>query len=733
MQLDYVTNKNGVKTQSELTLGGTDGTGGTLISRTNFDVDLWGRPERIRQNYAMNSSSHWVGASVAADKTLAYQYFADGSVKSIDRNIGLVAAGTALPASGKRATTSFRYNVLGQTEKIEHELFNGAGDGDIATYEFVYYASGRLKERKQSLIQPGAVTNPVIYHNTRYDYNGAGELYRYGQIGSSGVEWIDVPQASQTRMYAGYRFDSGSVLSQDPKFFFRHDSDGKLRIRHDKVAPEDLTSPARPLIDGFATIYEYDGMDRLIAVTEVNGIDNSSVGRVSVLARTEFAYDAIGRRIVERFLSDEQANFDLSQHVFDGGDRVLSTHIDPTDGSWKIDEATLVGSGGLIQAIDRISTTGNMHTAWALADENGSIATWVERQQDSTGSYEWHTLHTDFLPGGDVADTKNDELTVDLPTVWHNFRNAGGAEYKLGLYDMNGSWYDPLSNRLIHQASEVYSTEANAYQYAHGDPVNASAYESVTENDTFWTRTFGGVQATFGVIEIVTGAAGVASCFVGSVITCGLGIVAVLHGIDDVIAGTRTVVSGQHTANFTQQFATLVAQGYGASQQTADRIGMVADLVVGLGAGTAGDFVTSAGKYARGGYYANEVLSLAGKHAGRNFAYQGGGALAGGGIGYAATGTFEGAMLGAGVGSAVGGITAAVVNPCFVAGTPVLVPDSVNRTTTTYAMQSSSGMHRTQWAAIALSVGVFVMTLPPKSKDPEKGEEIIDDFSWAYA
>jgi hypothetical protein len=83
-----------------------------------------------------------------------------------------------------------------------------------------------------------------------------------------------------------------------------------------------------------------------------------------------------------------------------------------------------------------------------------------------------------------------------------------------------------------------------------------------------------------GVLEVALGVGGVA---VLTPVTAVGGIILIPHGSDTLIAGFRTLWSGEITPSLTQTGAAATAEGLGASPKTAQRIGIGADLVAGVG------------------------------------------------------------------------------------------------------------------------------------------------------
>ena len=96
-----------------------------------------------------------------------------------------------------------------------------------------------------------------------------------------------------------------------------------------------------------------------------------------------------------------------------------------------------------------------------------------------------------------------------------------------------------------------------------------------------WTgRLVGGIQVIGGALEIALGAGGLAA---PTGVTQVGGVILIAHGADTVVAGFRSIWSGQTQSTLTQRGATAAAQSLGASEQTARYIGTGADLVAGVG------------------------------------------------------------------------------------------------------------------------------------------------------
>ena len=122
----------------------------------------------------------------------------------------------------------------------------------------------------------------------------------------------------------------------------------------------------------------------------------------------------------------------------------------------------------------------------------------------------------------------------------------------------------------------------NDYGYATGRPY---VYVQLPPSLSTLEYLFAGVQVVFGAAEILGGVA--LSIGTGGIFALLGGGLLVLNGLDNVIAGTRTLSSGQSASTFLEtavQEATLAA---GGSEQLATGIYIGTQLIFGLGLGIA--------------------------------------------------------------------------------------------------------------------------------------------------
>jgi hypothetical protein len=145
---------------------------------------------------------------------------------------------------------------------------------------------------------------------------------------------------------------------------------------------------------------------------------------------------------------------------------------------------------------------------------------------------------------------------------------AAGATQRWSLQALARRWNEAHPEAPVRAHGDVI---------AHAPTQNADALVSCGVN-----RALAAVQLVGGAFElIVAGGALLAPEPTGA--TKVLGAVVLLHGIDTLSAAARTVVSCDRTATLTQNGAAALAEFAGASPATAETIGVVTDVSVGVG------------------------------------------------------------------------------------------------------------------------------------------------------
>jgi hypothetical protein len=126
---------------------------------------------------------------------------------------------------------------------------------------------------------------------------------------------------------------------------------------------------------------------------------------------------------------------------------------------------------------------------------------------------------------------------------------------------------------------------------AQGTASEAPNITPITPDTCGVTRVFAALQLIGGGLEIIVGGGAIfAPEPTGA--TKVIGAVVIVHGLDTIQASMRTIATCDRTATFTQLGATSVAKDFGANPASAQTIGVVTDIGIGVG-GTFGVGVVS--------------------------------------------------------------------------------------------------------------------------------------------
>jgi RHS repeat-associated protein len=183
---------------------------------------------------------------------------------------------------------------------------------------------------------------------------------------------------------------------------------------------------------GAVTTFDYDSLDRLVAVTLPGG------GNLS------YRYDALGRRIernadgvVRRYVYDG----DKLVQEFDGGNNLLASFI---HGLGRDRILAQVRGGQIYNYV-----TDALGSVRAITDSAGTVV----------NSYNYDAF------GGSV------QASETLPNL---FRYVGRPfEPSLSLHDLRARWYDPALGRFLSpDPLDFAAGSSNLYSYAFNSPVN---------------------------------------------------------------------------------------------------------------------------------------------------------------------------------------------------------------------------------------------------------------------
>ncbi|MDX2080388.1 MAG: RHS repeat-associated core domain-containing protein [Terrimicrobiaceae bacterium] len=304
----------------------------------------------------------------------------------------------------------------------------------------------------------------------------------------------------------------------------------------------------------------WDAENRMIKVVQSGGGETAFTWTA--------VYDALGRRLQTTYTPSGGSAFTTAS-IYDP----LVTHLEigvVVNGTahWKVHGPDvngtyggLHGTGGLEwitsggQAVGIISDSfGN---AVASVDANG--VTW---QTAKVGAY-------GPLPTSRML-TLESGASLAQAIAWRGNRLDPTGFIQLGVRP-----YDPAGGRFLSADPMGHGASMSLYCFANGDPVNfhdpdgylAVGAWNLTTRVLGNTYVSGSLRTVGGVAQAGAGfafAAGTSWTGVGAV----GGVAVGLHGIDQAVAGIRTIATGQHQSSFTS----MGIQRTGVSRNTADLI-----------------------------------------------------------------------------------------------------------------------------------------------------------------
>lgn len=187
-----------------------------------------------------------------------------------------------------------------------------------------------------------------------------------------------------------------------------------------------------------------------------------------------------------------------------------------------------------------------------------------------------------------------------------------GIDGGMNVYEYCGS--NPISNSDTAGTNfwdDALDTVGEGLSQA-GDVLKDTFYSAVGATAEFLhehPRVVGTLTVVAGTVETAAGAAltsagvALASTGVGTVpgiLIAAAGGAVTAHGVDTFIAGAATVIDGNPHNTVTQDLITIKAIGFGASDETAEKIGLYSDVAIGLiGAFGSGFLLKCAGSKAK--------------------------------------------------------------------------------------------------------------------------------------
>lgn len=194
-----------------------------------------------------------------------------------------------------------------------------------------------------------------------------------------------------------------------------------------------------------------------------------------------------------------------------------------------------------------------------------------------------YRIDYESMTGGELIRAMVDhrvaeEAAAPLSVTVTNQPGGGQSVAIIGRPDqraLEGQWVD-IGNGLVPVSRDEYIAWNLGQDFNHA----ATAMTHFTMEALANPYVAGTLQVVGGGMEMLAG-------FVGAGIpepmTTAVGIAGVLHGGDTVLAGIDTLISGEVQTTWTQQAFTWAATEAGASEETAEIIGVLGDLGVGIG------------------------------------------------------------------------------------------------------------------------------------------------------
>lgn len=133
---------------------------------------------------------------------------------------------------------------------------------------------------------------------------------------------------------------------------------------------------------------------------------------------------------------------------------------------------------------------------------------------------------------------------------------------------------------IVDRWNKAHPAERATLHGASQTPAGAANMNAFTECGV--TRVFAALQLVGGGFELIV-AAGALLAPEPTGATKVLGAVMLLHGVDTLHASARTILKCDRTSTLTQQGASSIARFAGASPATAETIGVVTDVGIGVG------------------------------------------------------------------------------------------------------------------------------------------------------
>jgi RHS repeat-associated protein len=527
------------------------------------------------------------------------------------------------------AVTNIDYNAKGQRTRIDygngshseyeydplmfrlqriHTARTRSGDPELQDLRYVYDPAANvtsMRDRSQPTVW---FRNQRIDPDTSYTYDATYRLIEatgrehLGQIapgvqprGPDDVPLSPLPRAGDNQAFARYReeylYDEVSNILE---LFHRplDPTNGGFR-RSYEYNEASLLEPGKmsnrlsvTRIGDAVERYSYDAAGNTTSMPHVTAIEWDYRDQIQATSRqsvhegepetTYYVYDSKGRRVrkvTARASTSHSGGARRKERLYLDGFEIYREY-DPDGDSVRLERQELhIFDVDRRVALIETRTVGEDHGPARLARfqyDNHLGSTVLELdEQARIISYE------EFYPYGATS-----YRLAEGETPKRYRYNGKERDEENGLYYYGARYYAAWLSRWMSCDPHFREESSNSYTYARLNPITFSD-RSGNEESSGWNRFMGGLRMVGGALQVVGGAAVFVQVEV-PVAAQVVGGVAVVHGLDDVQAGFRELVSGKNVDTFTKQSATGVAKWAGAEDKTAEKIGTGVDIAAGF-------------------------------------------------------------------------------------------------------------------------------------------------------
>jgi len=397
------------------------------------------------------------GNSVAA-KSVALGYDADSRLTSTNL---YNSTDTSVPV----AASSYTYDHASRLTDLSYT----AQGSTLAAYHWTYNNDSLVTDFYSRSDSSGTPTSSyTTWGHAQYNYNATQELSNLNGSGGSGgsggsnaviySSWLHAPSSNVSLRYDsnGNRtananlprgtesaWATANLLTYDGTYYYTYDAEGN-RVAKFKSSTGQLDSTSTNI-----TTYQWNNANELVGLAQYTNY--STYQARNPASQVAYTYDAFGRMVSRSPVGGTAENY-----VYDGGNVALVLN-----GSGQVVERELDGP-----AVDMVLASENAATgvvSWLLTDNEGSVRD-VARYANGTTSVVDHLVYDAFGQLTWQSSSSNQP----------RFTYAGmRSDAVSGLYYDNARWYDPANGVFIGQDPLGFAAgDTNLSRYCGNDPTN---------------------------------------------------------------------------------------------------------------------------------------------------------------------------------------------------------------------------------------------------------------------